>query len=300
MELLSCPGYDEFANHPLLGAVHSQLWQKVVPTSPTPSVHQRAFALLLSHEGTDYDRVEWNYGTDDDKSALTWGPYGATVGWGNEVRGILRMVHDDDAGLLRDIFSADFVIVENLIHSEPEDGYQLLKAIYENNETRQSWKKKLQDLGQTAEGRTFYELYAFQTDEWLVPNFRKLYRLIPDAALNATEIDYAFFLDIGAHTSVGSDRIADAQSALDSEEEALERPLASFERRRIIGQFFAQQVNQRWRHDRMGRNVVFYVDGFGETLSSEELDAWRNRTGRRASSYGLSDERIYYPPFLQE
>lgn len=300
MEILSCPGFEDFTNHPLLGTVHSELWKKIIPDSPIPNVHERAFALLLSHEGTDYDRVEWNYGTDDDRSALTWGPYGATVGWGNEVRGILKMIHDHNPELLRNIFSTDFRIIEKLIDSQPEEGYQILKVVFENNETRQSWKKKLQNLGKTEECRKFYDLYAFQTNKWLRPNFRKLYKLIPDAASNSTEIDYAFFLDIGAHTSVSSDRIEGTISAIKSEEDKLGRSLQNFECRRVIGQFFAQQVNQRWKHDRMGRNVVFYVDGYGDTLSTEELNAWTTRTGRKASSYGLSDERIYYPKFLEE
>jgi hypothetical protein len=43
--------------------------------------------------------------------------------------------------------------------------------------------------------------------------------------------------------------------------------------------------------DRLGRNVVFYVDGLGEeALPPEERTAWSNRTGLRASDCGLTDE----------
>jgi hypothetical protein len=56
-----------------------------------------------------------------------------------------------------------------------------------------------------------------------------------------------------------------------------------------------------WKKGRMGRNVVFYIDGIGqENLTEAEDDAWQKRTGRRASDYGLSDIRKFYPNFLRQ
>ena len=86
----------------------------------------------------------------------------------------------------------------------------------------------------------------------------------------------------------------------DSRISYLARSLTSAERRRVIGQVWAKKVNLRWRKDRMGRNVVFYIDRIRQDkLSEEEIDAWEKRTKRRASDFGISDSRKYYPDFLK-
>jgi len=52
------------------------------------------------------------------------------------------------------------------------------------------------------------------------------------------------------------------------------------------------------KDDRLGRNVVYYVDGIGvNNLSQKEREVWRQRTGRKASNCGLSDDRKYNPDF---
>ena len=302
MQLLSCPKFADLsvpANDPLHGAVHTALWQRLSPGDPLPTVHQRAFALSLTHEATDYDRVEWNYGTDDDKSALTWGPYGATVGWGNEVRSILKILHERDPQLLPRLFGSEFSTLERLIQSEVEDGYELLKLVHADVERRKVWKEKLQELGATDLGRTTYDWYAFDSDRWISPNLQRFYSLVDDAASNATEIDYAFFLDISMHASVSKSRIAAAKDAIAALGSELGRKLTPPERRRVIGQVWASKVKVRWRNDRIGRNVVFYIDGIGRSkLSEQEIMAWTKRSGRTAANFGLSDSRSYYPEFL--
>ena len=303
MRLLSCPEFEDLAvvsDHPLHGTVHSVLWKRLLPNTPLPTVHQRAFALSLTHEATDYDRVEWNYGTDDDKSALTWGPYGATVGWGNEVRNILKRIHDDDPELLKDLFGSEFSTAERLMQEDAKKGYKLLKPVHADRQRRQLWKKRLQTLGGTDKGREAYDWFAFGSGKWITPNLRRFYSLIPNAESMATEVDFAFFLDIAMHAGVSKKRIEEARKALDAKQEELAHSLTPSERRRVIGQVWAKMVNPRWRKDRMGRNVVFYVDGIGgDKLSEEEIDAWKKRTGRRASNFGLSDSRKYYPDFLK-
>jgi hypothetical protein len=259
-------------------------------------VRERAFALVHTHEGTDFDRVEWNYGTADDPSALTWGPFGATVGWGNEIRAIIIRFQEKNPGLLEDLFGDEFQTVSRLMEKRPGEGYNLLKPVYLDERRRQEFKQMLQALGALEPGRVAYDWHAFQSDEWLKPNLRRLYQLIPDASSEATEIDYAFFLDLGAHASISEGRITGAKEAIETEKTKIGRPLSPVERRRVIGQYFAGQVKRTWEKDRMGRNVVFYIDGIGkENLTEEETDAWRIRTGRRASDYGLSDIRKFYP-----
>lgn len=103
------------------------------------------------------------------------------------------------------------------------------------------------------------------------------------------------------HASITSSRVRAARERLTAEAETLGRVLTPAERRRIIGLTWADAINQTWRADRIGRNVVFYIDGIAqEDLADEEVDAWTRRSGRRASTFGLSDARTYRPAFLEE
>ncbi|WP_251964969.1 hypothetical protein [Salinibacter ruber] len=305
IRILSCPGFEDLAvtsDHPLHGTVHSKLWKRLLPNTPIPTVHERAFALVLTREGTDYNDVEWNYGTRDDKSALTWGPYGATAGWGNEVRGILKRVHTNDPDLLKDLFEGEYSMVEDLIQKDADQGYEVLKPVHSDTVRRQIWETGLQKLGSSVEGREAYDWYAFRSEKWLKPNLRLLYRLIPNAEQKATEVDYAFFLDIGLHALVNSTRIDKAKEAIEAKQEESAGSLTPSERRRMIGQVFAERVDAEWQKDRRGRNVTFYVDGIGKNnLTQEEVDAWEDRwpPRLRASHFGLSDHRKYYPEFLE-
>jgi hypothetical protein len=304
MNLLSCSGFEDLAvseNHRLYGTVHSALWKKLLADIPLPTVHERAFSLSLTHEATDYDRVEWNYGTDDDKSALTWGPFGATVGWGNEIRAILKKIHKENVDLLKNTFAQEFSIVSKLIEEDPQKGYELMKEVFDDPNRKKDFRKKLQELGATAEGRAAYDSYAFEGNEWLKPNLRRLYSLIANAESTATEIDYAFFLDLGMHAGIKKKRIEAANQAIKAKEEEIGHSLSSAERRRVISEVFVNAINQRWRADRMGRNVVFYIDAIEPAnLTEEEMTAWKKRTGRKASNFGLADNRKYYPDFLKE
>lgn len=303
MRLLSCPGFEDLAvasDHPLHGTVHTALWKRLLPKIHIPTVHERAFALSLTHEATDYDRVEWNYGTDDDKSALTWGPYGATVGYGNEVRSIIRKIFDDDPELVKSLFGGEFSTVEKLMQEDATMGWELLKPVYADTQRQQFWKKQLQRLGGTDKGREAYDWYAFDSGKWLTPGIHLLFSLIPNAEVTATEVDYGFFLDLAMHASISKKRIDSARNAISTENDRLARSLTSSERRRVIGQLWADFVNPRWKSDRMGRNVVYYIDDFGrEQLTEEEVNAWERRTGWSAANFGLSDGRMYYPDFLK-
>ena len=152
IRLLSCPGFENLSvdtNHPLFGTVHSELWKRLLPQTPPPSVRERSFALVHTHEGTDYDRVEWNYGTADDLSALTWGPFGATVGWGNEIRAIMIRFQERNPGLLEDLFGDEFQTVSRLMEKRPGEGYNLLKPVYLDERRRQEFKQMLQALNIT-------------------------------------------------------------------------------------------------------------------------------------------------------
>jgi hypothetical protein len=280
---------------PHFGAMSLAIWDRLMVTVAAPSVHERAFVISLSHEGTDYDQVEWNLGTSDNESVLTWGPYGATVGHGREVQGILRRVADEDNQILPEAFGSEFPVLEQLL--EGEHGKNLLEPIHENVARRQNWVQAFHTLGGEPAVREEYEAYAFATDEWLRPPIRRLYQeLIPAASQAATVVDYGFFLDLAMHLSITKKRVTTAHEAILSEELQLGRPLRSAERRRLISRTMVPGTQKK---DRLGRNVVFYVDDVGEEgLTSDERSAWEQRTGRRASDCGLTDEAQFFPEFL--
>lgn len=303
VRLLMCPGFESLVvpeDHSLYGGIHSVLWQVLLPEVPLPTVHDRAFVLSLSHEATDYDRVEWNYGTKDEKSGLTWGPYGATVGYGHEVHAIVKHIYQADAELVETVFAEDAPAIIEFIEADPAEGLELLRPVYQNEQSRKRWKEHFRALGAIQQVREAYDWYAFQSDQWLKPNFRRLYSLIPDAASTATEIDYAFFLDLAMHASITKDRIERCQKALTERADDLGRDLTPSERRQIIGQVFVEAVSQNWQNDRLARNIAYYIDGFGaQNLSREVVKVWQVRSDYKASDCGLSDKRLYYPDFLK-
>jgi hypothetical protein len=277
------------------GAISLDVWDRLMAAVAAPTVHERAFVISLSHEGTDYDHAEWNLGTSDQKSVLTWGPYGATVGHGREVQAILRRVAQLDSQLLPQAFGNEFAVLEQLL--DGEDGEDLLKPVHADLTRRDQWLQAFRALGAESKVRDQYEAYAFATDEWLRPPIRRLYdRLIPDAPETATPVDYGFFLDLAMHMSITEKRLDTAEDAILVEEQQLGRQLHSAERRRVISH---NMIPAKQQKDRLGRNVVFFVDVVGEDgLTGEERSAWEERTGRRASDCGLTDETQFFPEFL--
>ncbi len=273
--------------------IDEHLWQEVLPGVAPPGVHERAFVLSLTHEGTDYDRVEWNYETDDDASALTWGPYGATAGHGNEIRGILRRINKIHPDLLESIFRDEYPALEKLLTAPASQGYKLLKPVYSNKARREIWKQLFATLGAQPEARAAYEWYAFDSGLWLVPPMKQLYSLLPRHQY--TEIDYAYFLDLGIQLGgIAPRRIEEARRTIAAAQE--QHQLTSAERRQIISRVLLPSVR---RQDRMGRNVCYFIDGLGKKrLSVAEWKAWEQRSGLRASDCGLGDDRVFVPDFL--
>jgi hypothetical protein len=285
--LASCPKAESVnlpSNDLSSGKITVALWTRLLPNVEIPGVHARAFVLSLSHEGTDYDVVEWNYNTSDDRSALTWGPFGATVGWGNEVRAILKRVNSVNSKLLPAAFHSEFPTVEKLIESAPAAGYALLRPVGLDRNRRKVWNDAFGVLGSESSVRAEYDSYALNSDEWLQPNLRRLYSLLPGGS--GTEIDYAFFLDLAMHMSITDARISKVAAALRNSS-----ALSPARRRQVISRSMVPSTQMT---DRLGRNVVYYIDGIGIAgLSDEELTAWRHRTGRRASQCGLDDQHNY-------
>jgi len=269
------------------------LWRAVLPTESLPNVVERSFVLWLSHEGTDYDDMEWNFGTADEASGLTWGPYGATVGYGNEVRGILAKIEREQPGLIEKVFANESSVVKQLIMRRADDGYSILKPVFDNRSRRAEWPEMFRQLGEHKEVREAYDWYAFQSPDWLQPPLRKLYGLLNDPP-KPTEVDFAFFVDIAMHMSLSEARISKTRDAIAATER--EHALSSGERRRVISRAL---VPTHQVEDRLGRNVVYYVDAIGaDNLSTEEKNAWSVRSAMRASQCGLLD-REFLPDFVK-
>lgn len=293
LRLSNCTGWEDMARSPadaLHGTVDTALWRRMLPDTPFPDAGTRAFGLVLAHERTDYDRVEWNYGTGDDRSALTWGPFGATAGHGNEIRAILERLIATAPVLVDQTFGGEAASARAFISAPGNQGYALLKPIYGDSARKRAWTQALESLGTSTEGRAAYDWYAFESGRWFTAGLKRLNALVTGRAI--TEIDHAFFLDLAVHASIKRSRIDEARTAIETETARRGRALTPAEVRQAIGGVFAARVNPRWRDDRLGRNVVFYVDGVGEAaLSDRERTVWLRRSGYRASDYGLSDTR---------
>ena len=95
--------------------------------------------------GTDYHRAEWNLGTFDRRSILTWGPFGATVGWGGEVQAILRRVDAGDPALLESAFGEAAASIRALL-----DDRGVAHSAFEDPERRTAWKVGFARLGREA------------------------------------------------------------------------------------------------------------------------------------------------------
>ncbi len=275
------------------GGVTARLWSALLPNHPVPNVMERSFVLWLSHEGTDYDRIEWNFGTSDDRSALTWGPYGATVGYGNEVRGILAKVVREEPGLTEAIFENENSVIRQLITQPGDNGYSIVKKVFDNPNRRTAWRQMFQALGAHKEVREAYDWYAFESPNWLKPPLRRLYGLLSQPP-KPTEVDFAFFVDVAMHMTISEARIDKARNAFATASRG--HALSSGERRRVISNAL---IPTHQRKDRLGRNVVYYVDSVGiNSLTQEEKQAWLARSKRRASQCGLSDKE-FLPDFLR-
>lgn len=301
--LAACDGFEKFRTgegQPSDGRVTVGLWHTLVG-EPVPDLMERAFTIWLSHEGTDYDRVEFNFTSGveprphpaDPYSYLTWGPYGATVGHGAEVQQILA-TPQVRAQLPECFGSQEMAKVEALLPLRKDRAGQLVHDVVSDIRRRDIWKSAFKCLGASEFVRKAYDRAAFGTGStWVLNQTKQLYALIPDARKVATEIDFAFLVDIAMHAGVRRDRVVRIRAVLQQEEQRLGRALTAPERRRTIGNEFVRLIsNDHQRTTRLGRNVTFYVDSL--PLSEDERAAWSGYKGLKASQLGLTDEP-YWP-----
>ena len=278
-ELGSCPGYEWLATAEP-GTIDVATWELVAPDVAPPDALERALVLTLTFEGTDFDRAEWNLATPgDESSGLTWGPFGATAGWGGEVQQVLARVDAVRPDLVDRAFGREDRVARRLVHVSGASAAQFLRPVFADPARRQAWASAFATLGADRAVRAAYVDVAL-SDEWLGGSLVRLWTLLPDPAA-ATEVDFAFFLDLAVHVSVTDARIAAAR-------EAAATASTPAERRRAIGRVFVADLG-RWASNREGRDGAYVIDA--AALNDNERASF-DRFGRvRASDVGLSDER---------
>jgi hypothetical protein len=285
------------------GALTEALWAILFPARSKPSVYERAMTVVLTQEATDYDHSEWNFcqsrplynpaigqitcHSNDPTSFLTWGPRGATAGGGREVQRILYAVdHDPNMkAIVDDSFKATSADVRRLARLDAKDVGIFLCRVWIDPQMRQQWNDGFAQFGSSPQVRWVYDaLYASSASDG--GKIEQYFRLYASAGIVPTEVDYAFMIDrVTQFSGPGASTIAAATMAMKSHNAGA----TSAELRRWLALNF-RPSNQRT--DRLGRDVVFYIDALEAShsiLTQEERTAWKGRNSIRSNDAGLSD-----------
>jgi hypothetical protein len=298
--LYRCKGFEDLrvpAGDARHGAIDTRIWRKLMRNTPQPGVAERAFVLMLTMEGTDYDRAEWNLGTPDAVSVITWGPYGATAG-GGEVQAILAKVDKAHPKLLNASFGRDAAVLRTLAKSDKGAAATLLEPVWKDDKRKGRWLAGFAELGANAHVRAAYDDYAMRSREWIGEGMRLLYALIPDPAHKATEVDFAFFLQLAAHVKL-SNKMDACRQRLALESAGEPDMLAPHVRRRIISETMASlAANQPEAVAQRG--LAFYKDYVPDSeIAPDLLAGWRDYPAVTAADAGLCDTRLYWPDFMK-
>jgi len=300
--LAACPSFNSRlpAGSPAHDGTLTVAFWNLLVGGPLPSALQRARTLMLTFGATDYTALEWNFCqsrplyapprqpicySNDPTSFITWGPNGATAGGGREVQAILRQVETSDPSLMSASFGGELTAATKLLllegRPQADDTEVFLCGIWSSAARRQVWRAAFRQLGADPGVRDIYDTVyrSASFDGGKIATFERAFRF---AALTPTDVDYAFFKDRAAHTSVAYAPIAAAVRSVAG------RNVEHWQVRRAIA-LSVRPTHQR--ADRLGRDVAYYVDGLGQAnLTGEELSGWRLRGSRRASDVGLSDD----------
>ena len=313
--LVNCPAIkphlpdDSPAVH---GVISTALWRLLLPASSLPSVAQRAQTLVLTHEDTDYDSLEWNFCqskgpdgklwsadnpaqpcyTNDPTSYITWGPRGATAGGGQEVQWILWRAEQQDHTLISTAFGTEAAAVRRFMTLPDHAARQFLCEVYVDKPRKAQWTHAFALFGKLPSVQKLYDHHylSLASDGAKMQDFYRLYERL---GVKPTEVDYAFFLDRATQSSPPAPNETTAAT--------LTKWLAKMKlahtpanvRRAIAATF----PTPHQKFDRLGRDVAFIVDAVSEArLTMAERSAWQNRGALSAGSVGFSDERP--APFL--
>jgi hypothetical protein len=289
------------------GAISTALWRLLLPASPLPSIAQRAQTLVLTHEDTDYDSLEWNFcqskGPDgklwspddpalpcysnDPNSYITWGPRGATAGGGQEVQWILWRAEQQDHALLNTAFGAEAAAVRRFMTLPDSAARQFLCEVYIDKSRKAQWTQAFAVFGKLPVVQKLYDHHylSLASDG---AKMRDFYRLYDRLGVKPTEIDYAFFLDRATQSSAPAPN-GTTVATLTKWLAKLKLEHTPANLRRAIATTFPTPYQ---KFDRLGRDMAFIVDAVSEArLTAAERSAWQNRGALSAGSVGFSDER---------
>jgi len=305
------------------GILTESVWRAVMGAEPLPTAKDRADALVLSFEGTDFgDLPEWNfcqdnipsvprqsnrwapdfvcYNASDPCAFLTWGPRGATAGLGREIQLILWMIWKENPALIDSAFGAEAGNLQRFFRLKGGGSKgcytetplkRFLCAIWMDPARSTRWENALVELGQVPLVRGAYaRLYAMR--EFDGEKLRTFFELWHKLGLTPSEVDYAFFLDrithLGGPLEEGGVTAVEALMACMREDHrAISVNGAA---RRCLARLQPHETQPDYR---LGRDVAYYLDAYPHgALSENEIRAWANYVPLSAIyTFGLSDER---------
>jgi hypothetical protein len=301
------------------GVITTALWDAVMGGEPVPTVEDRAQAMTLSFEATDFgDQPEWNlcqdglkgrygpggngaltcYNLSDPCSFMTWGPRGATAGAGREIQHVLWMVSKQDPELIKRVFGKEYPALERFFRLKGSIGDQcdgpiplkvFVCSVWLDIERRKIWDTALAQLGDAPAVRAAYaRLYSLH--EFDGAKLQDYYELWQELKIAPTEIDYAFFIDRITHLGGAPDTTEATISALSNciaaQSGSINQNGAA---RRCLTRLQPHKTQPEYR---LGRDVAYYLDAYHEgALSAEEVRAWARYVPLSATfNFGLTDE----------
>jgi hypothetical protein len=323
LRALECPALaDVPADSPARqGKLTEAVWRAAMGAEPLPTVRERADALVLSFEGTDFgDPPEWNlcqdnkpsaphqsnrrapgfrcYNASDPCSLLTWGPRGATAGSGREIQLAVWMTWKEDPALVEKAFGAEAGRLQRFFRLRGDGGRtchvatplkRFLCAIWMNPARSRRWEAALVKLGHEPRVREAYaKLYAFADFDG--DKLRAFFELWRRLGLAPNEVDYAFFLDRITH--LGGPPRGDA--AAEALETCMDREYRAISRNARVRRCLARlQPHATQPGLRLARDVAYYLDAYPEgALSAKEIETWGGYVPLSAiDTLGLSEAR---------
>ena len=298
------------------GVLTERVWRSVMGDAPIPDATLRAHTMVLSFEGTDFgDRPEWNlcqdgmrqgprgrvacFNSSDPCSFLTWGPRGATAGWGREIQHILAALEQRNRALLKSAFGSEYATLARFYRAKsgqpnsctgPIPLKILVCSIWMTPERRNIWENALQILGRDAQVREIYDqLYSAQEFDGL--KMKAFFELWNALGLPPSEVDYAFFLDrithLGCPPGPAPEVAEKMRACIAGENGAISRHGAA---RRCLARM---QLHATQPDYRSGRDVAYYLDAYREgALPEQEIKLWAAyMTLSAVHNFGLRDEQ---------
>jgi peptidoglycan hydrolase-like protein with peptidoglycan-binding domain len=240
--------YQQNNGLPKTGCVDTDLWKKMFPQKEVPTYKDRAWQLTFLMENTDYDCLEFNFGTSDD-SGMTWGPMGMTLASG-EIQNILRIAIVKDASSIRQAVGDDvFDFVNRLSELNGSNGMTFIKRyVWDKGESKRNKAKEVfKKLATVSSVRTAFRKIAVGSINTRFEHYLEVLK----SHQNVTELDWAFFWDVATQTGYAKKKstAVSRQSVNDSNPK---------QRRRIWGDVIADQVKSAYRKNRIRRNEMFY------------------------------------------